>query len=83
MAMKPQRRRARGSLGALNHYLWAVVCYNLSVVEDDTLPHDLRQKAGNGLVQAGLAFMRAHELLEIDARLKKVEALTATNGHHR
>ena len=86
MNATPRRRRASGSLGQLKGYFWAAVCYELSVVEDPEQPHETRHKAVNGLVQAGLAYMKSVELTDLEARLSRLEERLALgemsrNGH--
>ena len=82
MSANPRRRRAAGSLGDLKRYLWAVVCYNLDVVEEPTHPHDLRQRAGNALVQAGMAYLKATEQTALEQRIRALELAAERNGHN-
>jgi len=82
MSATPRRRRRSGSLGALKSAFWAVIEYNLSVVEDPALDHELRQKAGNALTQAGQAYAKVLGLYDLEAKVKALESLAAGNGHH-
>lgn len=82
MSAKSRRRRASGSLPALKQALWAVVRYNLDVIEDADLDHELRQKACNGLVQASLAYAKVMELYDLEHQVKALEHLASGNGHH-
>jgi hypothetical protein len=76
-----RHRRSSGSLRHLKHYLWAVVTYNLEVLEDQEHGHDLRQKAGNALVQASMAYMKVSEQVDILTRLERLEhAASQKNG---
>ena len=86
MSAKARRRRGSGSLGQLKGYFWAAVCYELSVIENPEQPHETRHKAVNGLVQAGLAYMKSIELTDLEARLSRLEERLALgemshNGH--
>jgi hypothetical protein len=77
-----RHRRSSGSLRHLKHYLWAVVSYNLEVLEDPEHAHDLRQKAGNALVQASMAYLKVSETTDILTRLEQLERAAAErNGH--
>jgi hypothetical protein len=77
---KPRQRRRSGSLGSLKSALWATITYNLDVIEDVTLEHDLRQRACNSLTQAALAFAKVVDLLEVQRRVADLE-VPVTNGH--
>jgi len=83
--MEPKQRRNRrtGSMGTLKRYLWSVVCYNLAVVEDTRRPHVLRQKAGNALVQAGMAWLKATEQGDLLKRIEELEAADHERQHTR
>ena len=87
MTPKTRRNRREGSIGTLKRYLWSVVCYNLEVVEDTRRPHVLRQKAGNALVQAGMAWLKATEQGDLLKRIEELEAAdrerqSTRNGYH-
>jgi hypothetical protein len=78
-----RHRRSSGSLRHLKHYLWAVVTYNLEVLEDQEHGHDLRQKAGNALVQASMAYVKVSEATDILTRLEQLEReVSERNGRH-
>jgi hypothetical protein len=81
MRAKSQRRRPRGSLVSVQKALWAVIHYNWTVVEDDALDHDIRQKASTSLVQAALGWARLAELTDLEAQMRRFEQLTQGNGH--
>ena len=82
MAVKRRRRRGSGSLEELKRHLWAILLYNMDTLEDDERPHVLRQKASNCAVQAGLAWLKATEVVDIEQRLAKLESAAAErNGH--
>jgi hypothetical protein len=81
MDAKPRRRRMSGSLGQLKGALWAVIHYNVGVVEDENAEHDLRQRASTSLVQAALAYARIVELHDLEAQMKSLEHLANGNGH--
>jgi hypothetical protein len=82
MRTNPRRRRGSGSLGELKAAIWTVIFYNRGVVEDDDLDHELRQRAGNALVQAALAYAKVMELYDLEREVKTLEQRTASNGHH-
>jgi hypothetical protein len=77
MSGKRRQRRRSGSLGSLKSALWAVVLYNLDVIEDDYAEHELRQKACNALTQAALAYAKVTELYEVERKVCREEE------HHR
>jgi hypothetical protein len=81
MSAKPRQRRRSGSLGSLKSALWAVITYNLDVIEDAELDHELRQKACNSLVQASLAYARVIEQHDMEGQMKALERLAQGNGH--
>jgi hypothetical protein len=81
MRAKPQRRRQRGSLVATQKALWAVIQYNLDVIEHHDLDHDIKQRASTSLVQAALAWARLAELCDLEKQMQSYEQLT--NGHGR
>jgi hypothetical protein len=78
--MKARRRRRSGSLADLKRALWAAICYNRDVLEDDTHAHELRQKASNALVQAGLAYVKITEVTDILPQLAALERAAERNG---
>ncbi len=82
MNAKPRRRRASGSLGQLKARVWAVIEYNVTLVEDETADHELRLKGSTSLVQAALAYARVMELYEVEKEVKALEQLARGNGHH-
>jgi hypothetical protein len=61
--------------------LWAAVCYNLDVIEDPELDHDLKQRACNALTQTSLAYLKVIEAHEIEQDVRALEALPSSNGH--
>jgi hypothetical protein len=79
-AKRPKRRRS-GSIGSLKSALWATIIYNLDVIEDPERDHDLRQKACNCLVQAGLAYAKILELHDLEHQVEDLEQLAGMNGH--
>jgi hypothetical protein len=82
VSTKPRRRRRSGSLVALKRYLWATVTYNVSVIEDTDLTHEVRQRASHALVQAAMAYMKVTEATDILTRLESLErAAAGRNGH--
>jgi hypothetical protein len=81
MSVQPRRRRRSGSLSALKSALWACIAYNLEVIDDKTLEHDLRQRACNSLTQAALAYSRIVELYDLEREVKALEQLSHSNGH--
>jgi hypothetical protein len=83
MRTKPRRRRRSGSLGALKSSVWAVIEYNVGVLENPRLNHDLRQRACNSLTQAALAYSKILELCDLADQVKALEALAPRNGQHR
>jgi hypothetical protein len=82
MAAKRHQRRRSGSLGSLKSALWATVTYNLDVIEDADLDHELRQKACNSLTQAALAYLKVIEGAELQKEMAHLEHLANGNGHH-
>jgi hypothetical protein len=80
---KPRRRRASGSLGSLKSAIWATISYNLDVVEDAALDHELKQRACNSLTQAALAYAKVIELYEQQKQMDTLERLAGGNGHRR
>jgi hypothetical protein len=82
MSATPRRRRGSGSLGQLKARLWAVIEYNVSLVEDDDADHELRLKGSTTLVQAALAYARVLELYDLEREVTELEQLTPRNGHH-
>jgi hypothetical protein len=82
MRANPRRRRRSGSLSALKSSIWACIEYNLGVIEDDELDHELRQRACNSLTQAALAFSKIVELYDLEREVKALEQLSTSNGHH-
>ena len=80
----PRRRRRSGSLSALKSSLWACIEYNLDVIEDPEIDHELSQKACNSLTQSAIVYSKVMELVDLEREVKAMEALTPTNGHpHR
>jgi hypothetical protein len=80
---KARRRRASGSLGSLKSAIWATITYNLDVIEDDELDHEVKQRACNSLTQAALAFAKVIELYEQQKQMDTLERLAGGNGHLR
>jgi hypothetical protein len=80
------KRRRSGSIGSLKAALWAAVCYNLDVIEDEDIDdHDLKQRACNSLTQTSLAYAKLVELYELQREVEDLERLTPRstgNGHH-
>jgi hypothetical protein len=76
MAVKRRRRRGIGSLSDLQRHLWAILLYNMDVIQDEERPHVLRQKASNCAVQAGMAWLKCEEQADL---LKRIEALEAAD----
>jgi hypothetical protein len=83
MAAKSRRRRASGGLAALKRALWAVIVYNLEVIEEAELEHDLRQRACNSLTQAALAYSRVVEQHDMAQQMAALQHLASGNGHQR
>ena len=89
MSANPRRRRRAGSLGVLKASLWAVIEYDLGLVEDDFVDHELRQKAANGLIQASLAYAKLLEQYDLAHEVQSLRELAARelatrhlrNGH--
>jgi hypothetical protein len=79
---KRGKRRRSGSMGSLKAALWAVVTYNLDVIEDPERDHELRQKASNCLVQASLAYAKIVELYDLERDVSEMERLMPPNGNH-
>lgn len=82
MSGNPRRRRRAGSLGALKSSIWTCIEYNLGVIKDDALDHDLRQRACNSLTQSAVAYSKLMELYDLERQVKALEQLSAGNGHH-
>jgi hypothetical protein len=80
---KPRRRRASGSLGSLKSAIWATISYNLDVVEDAALDHELKQRACNSLTQAALAYAKVMEIHEQSKAVEELDRLADGNGHRR
>jgi hypothetical protein len=80
---KRRKRRRSGSISSLKGALWATITYNLDVIEDDALEHELRQKACNSLTQAALAYSKVIELHDLEQQMQAFEHLAQGNGHHR
>ena len=78
---KPRKRRRSGSIGSLKAALWAAVCYNLDVIEDLSLEHEVKQRACNALTQASLAYSKLVELHELQTHMATLEHLAHGNGH--
>lgn len=83
MSATRRRRRRSGSLGALKGALWAVIQYNLDLIDNEALDHDIRQRACNALTQAGLAYARVVELHDVEKQLGRLEQVAQGNGGHR
>jgi hypothetical protein len=81
MNAKPLRRRPRGSLLQVQKAVYAVLDYNLSVIEDDSAEHELKLRACTSLVQASLAWVRISELTDLEKSMVRLETL-ANNGSH-
>jgi hypothetical protein len=81
MSTKPRRRRGSGTLGQLKARLWAVIEYNVTLVEDETADHELRLKGSTTLVQAALAYARIVELYDVARDVSALEQLSNGNGH--
>jgi hypothetical protein len=81
MAKRRQRRHS-GSLGSLKSALWAVILYNLDVIEEESTEHELKQKACNSLTQAALAYSRVVEQHEMTRQMAHLEHLASSNGYH-
>jgi hypothetical protein len=82
MAKRRLRRRS-GSIGALKSALWATITYNMDVIEDGALDHDVKQRACNSLTQAALAYGKVIELHEQQRQLESLQHLADGNGHSR
>ena len=82
MNAKRRQRRRSGSLGSLKSALWATITYNLDVIEDHGLDHEVRQKACNSLTQAALGYAKIVELHELQKQMATLEHLATGNGHH-
>jgi hypothetical protein len=76
---RPQRRR--GSIGSVKAALMAVIEYNLSVIDNAKIRHNIRQGASHCVIQACATFLKAEELLSISTRLSQLEAVSERNGH--
>jgi hypothetical protein len=81
MRAKSRRRRRSGSLSSLKSSLWACIEYNLEVLDDDHLDHELKQRACNSLTQAALAYSKILELYDFEREVKVLEQLAPRNGH--
>jgi hypothetical protein len=81
MAKRRLRRRS-GSLGALKSALWATITYNLDVIEDAALDHEVKQRACNSLTQAALAWCKIAETHDLQRQVEALERLSSGNGHH-
>jgi hypothetical protein len=68
-------KRSRGSLGELKTALWAVVRYNLGVLEDPSQSHETRRAAGNSLTQAGTAYAKVMMIYKVAQDVKRLEEL--------
>lgn len=80
---KPRRRRPSGLLVSLKKALWATITYNMDVIEDGALDHDVKQRACNSLTQAALAYGKVVELHEQQRQLESLQHLADGNGHSR
>jgi hypothetical protein len=78
---KRGKRRRSGSIGSLKAALWAAVCYNLDVIEDPELDHELKQRACNSLTQTSLAYAKLVELYTLERDVRDLEHLANDNGH--
>lgn len=81
MAASPQRRRSKGSLGALKAGLFSVFLRNVEFVEDETQEMDVRLRASTAAVQAGLAWGRLMEEHDLAQELADLKHLAQGNGH--
>jgi hypothetical protein len=81
MSELPHRRRGGGTLGQLKSRLWAAVEYNVRLLEDDSIDHELRLKGSNALVQASLAYCRLIEVYDLEREIRELEQLPTHNGH--
>jgi hypothetical protein len=79
---KRGKRRRSGSIGSLKAALWAAVCYNLDVIEDPDVDHELKQRACNSLTQTSLAYCKLVELYDLEREVSAIERLTPRNGNH-
>lgn len=82
MAVSPRCKRPNGSLAALKRGLWSVFLRNVEFVEDDTQDIEVRMRASTAAVQAGLAYGRVIEQLEMQQQMAHLEHLASSNGHH-
>jgi hypothetical protein len=80
---KSRRRRPSGSLPSLKRALWATILYNLGVIEDGTLDHDVKQRACNSLTQTALAYAKVIETHEQQRAVEELNHLADGNGHRR
>jgi hypothetical protein len=80
--VRPRKRRRSGSTGSLKSALWAIITYNLDVIEDTGLDHEVRQKACHCLTQASLAWSRIVEQHDMARQMTRLERLAQGNGHH-
>jgi hypothetical protein len=80
MHARPQKRRRKGSLAALQTGLYTMFQRHLEFVEDSD---DLETitKSSTVAVQIALAYMRVCELTEIEQDMKRYEHLAEGNGH--
>jgi hypothetical protein len=81
MAASPRRKRPNGSLGALKRGLFSVFLRNVEFVEDAEQDIDVRLRASTAAVQAGLAYARVLEQLEMQDEMTALEQLATGNGH--
>jgi hypothetical protein len=68
---------------SLKKALWATISYNLDVVEDAELDHELKQRACNSLTQAALAYAKVIETHEQQRAVEELNHLADGNGHRR
>jgi hypothetical protein len=85
MSVTPRKRRRKGSLGALKGALWVTITRCTERLEDagEMPPEDLA-KLANGQVAAAVAYMKLHELAEIEgqlAMLRRAVRVVPRNGH--
>jgi hypothetical protein len=81
MSEQPRRRRGGGTLGQLKSRLWTAIEYNVRLVDDEDVDHELRLKGSNALVQASLAYCRVVEVYDLEREVKRLEELPVRNGH--
>jgi hypothetical protein len=80
MKVNPQKRRPKGSLGALQRGLFSMFQRHLEIVEEED-DLELITKAATAGVQIALAYMQVIELGDMAKEMTALEHLIDENGN--